>query len=93
MDVDQYLFVLFITWNVLSSGDSKNITVGYSECCSFIYRNGPAINIALEKAREEGLVPQDTNIRCVGSYALKREVLGILDHTNEFVFMTAIKKI
>ena len=62
--MDRYLFVLLITWNVLS-GDSKNITVGYSECCSFIYRNGPAINIALEKAREEGLLSQDTNVRCV----------------------------
>ena len=67
--MDRYLFVLLITWNVLS-GDAKNITVGYSECCSFIYRNGPAIHIALEKARGEGLVPPDTNVRYVGSFEL-----------------------
>ena len=77
MDRRQHTFLLVVIhWTTLCV-HSSNITVGYSEYCSLIYRAGPAVYSALQDATNKGLVSKDTNIRWM--------VLIIIG-TDEFVF-------
>lgn len=71
MGARQYIFVFILITRTFAI-QSRNITIGYSDCTNCQFTVGPGINVAIEDARRKGLISNDTITRSVSwKYSFK----------------------